>query len=65
MVYGAALAGIPMNIWYSTDDPSVRTVDVANFAALTGAGTKSLGPVGHSAGGLDFASLDLFLKQYR
>jgi hypothetical protein len=65
MVYGAQLSGIPMKVWFSEDDTSVRPVDVANFAALTGAATKSLGSVGHSAGGLTWASLDLFLNQYR
>jgi pimeloyl-ACP methyl ester carboxylesterase len=65
MLYGAQLSGIPMKVWYSTDDPSVRPQDATAFASLAGADIKSLGAVGHSAGYLDFSSLDLFLNQHR
>jgi hypothetical protein len=65
MVYGAALSSIPINIWYSDDDTSVRPVDVASFATLTGAKTKSLGAVGHSAGSLTATELLSFMWKYR
>lgn len=64
-----ALAGIPMKLVYSTDDPAVLPSTVFAYADLVNAAggnavTASEGAVGHSALGMDRADLTAFFKAH-
>lgn len=50
MAYAAELSGIPIKIWYATDDTSVLQADVLAFTAAVGASCipVSMGAVGHT-----------------
>lgn len=52
LVYRAELAGAPLRLWTSSDDPVCQPAASATFAAATGAPIVSLGAVGHSVSGL-------------
>lgn len=45
----AALSGIPIKLWYATDDTIIFPATVTDFAAAVGATAVSLGAVGHTA----------------
>jgi alpha-beta hydrolase superfamily lysophospholipase len=64
MTRAASFQGVPVKLWYSTDDPSVPTAHVASFATAAGAPTASLGAVGHSAGSLTAEALTSFFAPY-
>lgn len=48
-----AALGIPIKVWYSTNDNLALPGEVATFAAICGAELVSLGAVGHDVTGID------------
>lgn len=65
----AALAGIPIKLWYSTDDPAaVASVCLAWAASMNSQGgnvtTTSMGAVSHTASALDPEQVAEFLLAY-
>lgn len=65
----AALSGIPIKLWYSTDDAyAVASVVTAYATAVNNAGgsatTASMGAVGHTASALDSRDVLDFLGPY-
>jgi predicted alpha/beta hydrolase family esterase len=57
----AALAALPIQVWYSTNDPIADPTIAQSFAAATGAELRSLGAVGHSASTLDYDRMRNFV----
>jgi hypothetical protein len=58
--------GVPIRIWYSTDDPIALPATALQFASDVGASTVSLGAVGHTFGGAGFdrSTIANWLRQY-
>lgn len=54
----AALADIPLKLYYSTDDPYIPAETVTNYQSLYGANCEieSLGAIGHSDAGVSYAN---------
>ena len=61
VAFAGQLAGIPIKVWISSNDPVVIPATVDAFAAGSGAAVASLGAVGHTAGALDGADVASFL----
>lgn len=53
----ASFAGLPIDLYYSTDDTIVVPSTVTAFAAASGATAHSLGAVAHTAGSLSAAEV--------
>lgn len=64
LTHAAEYAGIPIKLWYSTDDSLALPANVTAFAAASGASTQSMGAQGHTAQGLDAAQVLEFLGAY-
>lgn len=64
--YAAELAGIPIRIWYATDDTSILPAHVLAFAAAVGAScsTVSMGPVGHTVTAAPVEDVAAFLDAH-
>lgn len=61
----ADLAGIPIKLWYTTDDPYAWPATVAAFdSALGSADAVSIGTGGHSTAGLDPSAVADFFRLY-
>ena len=60
----ASFVGIPIAIWYSTDDPICTAATVTAFGTAVGAEMNSLGAVGHSLTGLDMNDPCDFLLEH-
>lgn len=59
-----AYIGVPIKLWYSSDDSVVIPSVVTTFASNTGAQTQSLGAVGHTLTSVDENQVLAFLGQY-
>jgi dienelactone hydrolase len=64
--FAASLAGVPMLLCYSTNDPIALAGFVASFAAAVGPSctTLSMGAAGHTFFGLDLAAVAAFITPY-
>lgn len=62
--YAAGYSGVPIRIWYSTDDPICFEPSLTAFGAACGATMTSLGAVSHTDAGLDYADLAAWFAQY-
>lgn len=65
----AALAGIPMKLYYSTNDPYIPVERITNYQTLVRAagGTcevESIGAAGHTDAGVDYDAVAAFLRAY-
>lgn len=60
----ATLSGIPMKLWYSTDDPFIDPSHVTTFASAVGASTVNMGAVGHTLPSQAFNEVSGFLAEY-
>lgn len=60
----SAFAGIPMRLWYSTDDATSLPVPALAFAAAAGAAVTSMGAVGHVLPGSIGPDVASFLGAY-
>jgi pimeloyl-ACP methyl ester carboxylesterase len=60
----AGYTGVPIRIWYSTDDPVCIPSTQTAFASGSGATLTSLGNVGHSALGLNVTQVADWLEQF-
>lgn len=60
----ASFAGIPIAMWYSTDDPVALPTPTTTFAAATGATLTSLGAVGHTLDNIPPHAVSGFLSTY-
>jgi acetyl esterase/lipase len=62
LAFASELTSIPIKLWYSTNDPTILTSDVTDFAALSGAEVESMGAGGHSLTGLNVQSVLSFVR---
>lgn len=62
--YAANFSGIPIRIWYSTDDPICLASEMTAFAAASGATLTSVGAQGHAVTGMDNDDLAAWFAQY-
>lgn len=60
----ADYVGMPIRIWYSTNDLSCDPTVVTAFGTAVGATMTSLGPVGHSITGIDYDDMSAWIGQY-
>lgn len=60
----SSYTGLPIKLWYSTDDPTVLPATVTTFAAASGAATQSIGAQTHAATGTDPLEVLTFLRTY-
>lgn len=59
---GSTFNGLPMKMWYSSDDPTVVLSTITAFASVTGAATVNTGAHGHDASFTDPAQVVAFFK---
>jgi pimeloyl-ACP methyl ester carboxylesterase len=60
----ADYVGMPIRIWYSTNDLSCDPGVVAAFGTAVGATMTSLGAVGHSITGIDYDDMAAWIAQF-
>lgn len=60
----ASYTGIPIKLWYQSDDTTVIPSTVTTFAATAGATTVNTGTGGHTAANVDAVQVAAFLAAY-
>lgn len=64
MQHTASYVGVPIKMWYSTDDSVAVTARQLAFIAATGCESQSLGAVGHSGATVDGAQVASFVQAH-